>query len=536
MKLRFLIRTVVIVSVLLLCTGLGVYSFFRLTAEERRSEFNLYSLVPDDAMAVLETDRMADLVHDINQLQCSKDRHFLYISDIFVFLKKHLSVLLADTPHGLSRQMDKMLISFHHPNIPLNQVFYCSLGGGDYELVESLIRKYTDETYPPKDFTYQGEKIRIYPMTDGRFLSLYLTRDFLVLSFQKRLVEEVIDARRLHRSLLQQPAFSGVRAGEHVNVAATLYVRMHSVEMGNPVDSLCATTRLGEWTEFDMKFNDHAVYCSGVSYEVDSAQTFINALRRQQAIEGFLGSHLPASTFYFNRWALSDRASMLGFIASPHYSLSASSSDSLAVADEWREFFNQGGSESVMVCLFASQDTVAATPHAVMRIPVRDEVEAERRLRQIAMQASGSSHLSVGFQMQGGRCRQYELPINFLFSRLSGLSSSPSSSMYAGFYGGALLLAPDVFSIPAYVAQMKAGSVLEGHSLYEECIGSLSPFYNFMMMADMETVLRQPEKYVQLVPNFFFRQASFFRHFMLAVQFSCAEGVVYPNVVLLYKG
>ena len=57
-----------------------------------------------------------------------------------------------------------------------------------------------------------------------------------------------------------------------------------------------------------------------------------------------------------------------------------------------------------------------------------------------------------------------------------------------------------------------------------------------MMMADMETVLRQPEKYVQLVPNFFFRQASFFRHFMLAVQFSCAEGVVYPNVVLLYKG
>ena len=60
MKLRFLIRTVVIVSVLLLCTGLGVYSFFRLTAEERRSEFNLYSLVPDDAMAVLETDRMAD--------------------------------------------------------------------------------------------------------------------------------------------------------------------------------------------------------------------------------------------------------------------------------------------------------------------------------------------------------------------------------------------------------------------------------------------------------------------------------------------
>ena len=131
-----------IVSIVLLCTGFGVYSFFRLNEVESQKDFNLYTLVPQSAIAVLETDRMAELVDDINQLSCSKDNHFLYASELFVYLKNYLHTLLEDTPHGLSKQMNKMLISFHEPDTPLNQVLYCSLGSGDYELVESFIRKY----------------------------------------------------------------------------------------------------------------------------------------------------------------------------------------------------------------------------------------------------------------------------------------------------------------------------------------------------------------------------------------------------------
>ena len=50
--------------------------------------------------------------------------------------------------------------------------------------------------FPSKYFDYKGEEIRIYPMADGRFLAAYFTPDFLVVSFQKRLIEHVIDARR----------------------------------------------------------------------------------------------------------------------------------------------------------------------------------------------------------------------------------------------------------------------------------------------------------------------------------------------------
>ena len=88
-----------------------------------------------------------------------------------------------------------MLISFHEPDTPLNQVLYCSLGSGDYELVESFIRKYCSSSFPSKFFDYRGEEISIYPMPDGRFLSAYFTSDFLAISFQKRLIEQVIEAR-----------------------------------------------------------------------------------------------------------------------------------------------------------------------------------------------------------------------------------------------------------------------------------------------------------------------------------------------------
>ena len=50
---------------------------------------------------------------------------------------------------------------------------------------------------------------------------------------------------------------------------------------------------------------------------------------------------------------------------------------------------------------------------------------------------------------------------------------------------------------------LENGDVLDGTSVYEEGVGSLSPYYNFAMMVDMEEMMRQPETYVRLVPNFF---------------------------------
>lgn len=543
MKLRVLIRIAVIVSIVLLCTGFGAYSFLRMNAVENQQDFNLFTLVPQDATAILETDRMADMMEDINGLYCSKDDHFLYVSDLFVYLKKYLNALVGDTPHGLSKQMNKMLISFHEPDTPLNQVLYCSLGTGDYELVETFVRKYCSSTFPSKYFDYNGEEIRIYPMTDGRFLAAYFTSDFLAVSFQKRLIEQVIDAHRSKQSLMDMPSFRTMYAGKRNNVAATVYVRMKEVDMGKDTDGIRSQTRLGSWAEFDMKFSEEAIYCSGISHGVDTTRTFINALRKQKPITGFGGERLPSSTFFYNQWAISDLESIFDFTSRQEYA-KATYSDYIKKRDEeWVDFMKEYAGENVISCLFQSKDSADRHPCAIMSIAVKDEVQAERYLQNMLYatprekDAPPVPQTSPNYKQypRARKYRQYMLPRNTVLTQLTGITESALHT-YACFYKGALLLAPDAQSLSAYIDAMENEDVLDGTSAYEEGAGSLSPYYNFAMMVDMEEMMHQPENYVRLIPNFFFRQSEFFRHFMIGIQFTCAEGMVYPNLVLLYKG
>lgn len=519
MKLKLVIRIALVVSVVLLCAGFGVYSFFRLNAEEHRQEFNLYSLVPQNAVAVLETDRMGDLISDIDRMHCSRDHHFLYASELFVYLKEYLGTWSEATPHGLSAQMDKMLLSFHEPDTPLNQVLYCAMGMGDYDLVETFINKFSSSNFPSKYVDYHGEEIRIYPLADGHFLAVWLTREFFVASFQKKLVEQVVDARKQKSSLLQLASFRAMQAGKHHNVAATLYVRMKSVDLGRSEEIVPVQTQVGGWTEYDMKFSEEAIYCSGVSHDADTTQTFSNVLRHQQALDVLPGALLPASTFFYDSFSLSDKSSMWAFVSRQ----SGAMNDSLREEAQtpWLDFLEQHAGNEVQFCLFRPADTTAVHPHAVLSFPVIEAGNAER-----ALQA-----LSEGGRHQG----TYRLPDSELFSRMTGVRVE-GKSVYATVWQDRLWMAPDVESILACLSDLRKGHVLEEASSYEEGLGSLSPVYQFLMMADMEQTLRQPEAYARLLPSFFFRHTKFFRAFTVAIQFSCAEGVVYPNIVLFYKG
>lgn len=530
-------------SIALLCTGVGIYSFFRLNSVESRKDFNLYTLVPQSAVAVLETDRMAELVDDINELSCSKDNHFLYVSELFVYLKNYLHTLLEDTPHGFSKQMNKMLVSFHEPDNPMNQVLYCSLGSGDYELVESFVRKYCSSSFPSKFFDYKGEEISIYPMPDGRFLAAYLTPNFLAVSFQKRLIEQVIDARISRNSLLEVPSFKLMHAGKNANVQATIYTRLKSVEMGKDTDGIRSRTYLGSWVEFDLKLDEDAIYCSGISHGSDTIHTFINALRRQQPIEGFPGERLPLSTFFYNCWAISDMEMMFSFMAEQEYA-KATYSDYIKNRDEeWLGFLKTYTDGQVTSCLFHSKDTLNKYPCAVMSMPVKNQMQAERSLRSLlhtTPKEVDAPPLPQDFSQyhlypKSRGYRFFILPRNTLLTQLTGITESALYT-YVCFYRGHLLMAPDAVSLVAYIDAMENGEVLSETPMYEESTVSLSSVYSFVMMADMEEMLHQPETYVRLMPNFFFRQANFFRNFILAFQFTCVEGTVYPNLVFLYKG
>ncbi len=111
-------------------------------------------------------------------------------------------------------------------------------------------------------------------MADGDFLACYLTSDFMALSFQKKLIENVIDAYKSGKSLADDSTFTGIRAPKKSAAAATIYTRMQGM-MG--------------WTEFDMKMKDDFIYFSGITHDADTCFAFINQLRQQQSVKRLPG-------------------------------------------------------------------------------------------------------------------------------------------------------------------------------------------------------------------------------------------------------
>ena len=80
---------------------------------------------------------------------------------------------------------------------------------------------------------------------------------------------------------------------------------------------------------------------------------------------------------------MSDRNSWFGFTASQEYA-KATYSDYIKQRDEeWIAYLNEHAGESVMSCLFQSKDTLDKLPCAVMCIPLKDELAAERRLQSL---------------------------------------------------------------------------------------------------------------------------------------------------------
>lgn len=523
MKLRTIVKIAITSSVVLLCAGFALYSFFRLSAAADKKDFDLYELVPSSASAVFVTDDMLDFITEVDELTCSKNHQYLQVSKLFSTLKQYLYTLLDDAPHGLSRQMNQMLISFHQPDNVRNQILYCRLGDGDRELIDKFVRKYVSSLYPPKIFNYKGEEITIYPMADGDFLACYLTPDYMALSYQKKLIEDVIDARKSKKSLADDAAFKEVRMPKKSTATATVYTRLDGM-MG--------------WTEYDMKLKDDYIYFTGTSHVSDSCFAFINLLRQQESVRGFPGEALPSTAFYFSKQGVSDWPSLLSYGSMQEFATAGRTQEVMERDKELARYLIENTGHDLVACLFQRGDTLQEGAAAVLSLSVADVTEAERMLRTFVYTAPADERMKRNkrvtyFYTQYRAYPVYRLPQTTLFSQLTSFAET-TFQVFATFYGGRLLLSPDEEGLSHYIHQLEKGEVLDKAIAYKTGMDSLSDSCQFMLMADLEHVFRQTENQVRFVPDFFFHNSGFFRNFTLFAQFTCADGVVYPNIVLKY--
>lgn len=532
MKPNNLIRVSLIVCIVLLCTGFAVYSFMRLDTVEERRNFDLFTLIPQDVEAVFETDCAAELVEDIDNMVCSRNGHFLYASDLFSSVKKYLRAFMEEEPHGLRWEMNELVVSFHNPDLQNDQVLYCRMGTGDRTLLENHLRRSGSATFPSRTSSYRGQTIEVYPLVDGRFLAVWMKRDFLVVSFQKRLVEQVIDAWKQKKTLAQLDTFHFTNEKKREENNTTVYVRW-------PVRTASQfATDASLWLEFNLKFAEEGVYCAGIVHGSDTLGIPLrDALFDSYPLEGFLGDKLPASTFLYKVATLSASKAEVGCALKQLQTdsamvVAANGSFDASLAS----YFQLEAGSQMLSCGFLSNDSAARKPLTVLNISVKDVAHAQWELQKLLYSVSqGRYPFYKSFSAATGvsGLRLYRLPDHRLTALLAGYTGGPAFT-YACFYKHSLLLSPDEQSLAAYVISLERGDVLESQLFYEIATEKLAPDYQALVMADMSEVVLHPDLSRDLLPPFFLAHADFFRHFLLSIQLCCVENVIYPNLVLLY--
>ena len=195
MRMKTVVKLGTILSVLLFVLAVGYYAFMRLDMMDRNRDVNLFSLVPSSSVGVLESNNVHAFFDDYSMLNYSDELERMQFPGLFNFLIHGLNMYAGDNAHGLSYQMNQLVVSFHQPVTPHNQVVYFRLGMADEQLLSDMLQEYMHGNFLPKEEEYRGKKILIYPLSHDEFLATYTEDGFVVLSYQKRLLEDVIDAQ-----------------------------------------------------------------------------------------------------------------------------------------------------------------------------------------------------------------------------------------------------------------------------------------------------------------------------------------------------
>lgn len=263
MRLRTIVKFGTLISVFLFCLAVGIYAFMRLELTERNRNQNLYSLVPADCIGVLETDAINDFLNDYSALNYGHELSGIQIPDFCHFLLHGLNNYMTENAHGLNNQLDQLLVSFHESSTLHDQVVYFKMNEADEHLLSDMIQEYTMGEFLPKKEDYRGKVIWVYPLNNDEFLAVYTESGLFVMSFQKRLIEKVIDAKLDEFSLDKDQVFSRICNRKKSRNFFTAYTRTVSIPFLQ-IEEPC-------WTEYDFHMNSDVFYLTGETFVQDTS-------------------------------------------------------------------------------------------------------------------------------------------------------------------------------------------------------------------------------------------------------------------------
>lgn len=276
MRFRVIVKVGVFLSVLLFCAGVGFYSFVSLSEADKRNDFNMYSIIPDDCFGVLETDNIDYFTNEFPRTAYAGAldtlRHIGLINSILNDLTQYTSI----NSHGINNQMRRIMISFHNPVVAKEVVAYFKVGSSGKQFIIDILRQKYGASISSRIEEYRGRNIEIYPLgKTTKFLSVLTGEGYIAISYHKRLIERVIDAIKDGTSLANNDVFSKIDVKKSAN-----YMTFYGHGSSFP---LLSDGHGHSWSEYDLHMNSDVLYLSGSMYEPDSC--FNNMVSRMNNIQ-----------------------------------------------------------------------------------------------------------------------------------------------------------------------------------------------------------------------------------------------------------
>lgn len=256
MRLKTVAKLGSIASVLLFCLALGCYAFMQLDMLGRHREVNLFELVPSDCTGVLYSDNVYAFMDNYSEPNYQDELDRFHFPGLFEFILSGLKEHAGDNAHGLSSQMGHLAVSFHASPLSRNQVVYFRMEADDKQILADMLGEFSSGDFLPKEEKYRGKLIRVYPLGDEDFLASYEEDGFWVMSYQKRLIEQVIDASLDETALADDDLFSQMLDKKKKNRHfLTLYTRSASIPLLEQEDKC--------WSEYEFHLNSDVLYLTG---------------------------------------------------------------------------------------------------------------------------------------------------------------------------------------------------------------------------------------------------------------------------------
>lgn len=257
MRMKTVVKLGTVVSVTFFCIAVGYYALMRFDKSTHNRDVDFFTLIPQTAACVLECDNINAFFNELPMLNYNREMEKLQHSNLFGFLLNVLNEYTTTKGHGLSSEMSRMAVSFHAPFSSNDQVVYWGLGSADEKMLEDMLQEYSSSNFLPKEEKYRGKDIVIYPLGVEEYLASYSESGYLVVSLQKHLIEQVIDAKLDETSLSTDAVFPSTSSQKKAN-HLTIYSRSSVMPFLKSCD--------GGWSEFDFYTNSDVLYLTGETY------------------------------------------------------------------------------------------------------------------------------------------------------------------------------------------------------------------------------------------------------------------------------